>query len=514
MKPDNLPEMPLLQTTSSEKLFTLLVSLFASVEDYGEKILQALSIVGKYFDSDKASILKKQHFKLYPLYVWTNPKSEHLQSEKTDIEFEDIDFLFQILSEKGELIVNPNEKELDHISPLFKNSHASAAMLFPIQTAGTGYGYLIFETIDNQRYWKDSEVEQALLFSYTISAYLERINAARKIHESESKFKYVLNNSRDSVFIIDFNLRFIEVNRTAIKKFGYTKEELLEIKADRIVFNKYIDSLERYMTNLSKLEHVVYDYAVSKDGKIVPSEIVSKFINYDGTEAILFIVKDIAERQETERRILRAVIETEERERKRMARDLHDGLGPLLSTIKLYVNELQSKDIKKTEKQDIATYTNELIDDAIATTKTISNNLMPSVIRDYGVIPAIESFCKKVDVTEYLTVDFEHDIHSKRFESTVEIVIYRIVKELINNTIKYAKAKNIFIRIQEKGRLLQLFYRDDGIGFDVQHTMNNSRKDGMGLNNIITRAKSINGTCQIQSEKEQGMTVQIDIELN
>jgi len=222
------------------------------------------------------------------------------------------------------------------------------------------------------------------------------------------------------------------------------------------------------------------------------------------------MVHDIVDRKENEQMILRTVIETEERERKRFAKDLHDGLGPLLSTIKLFINQLDDKDLKKKERSELIFQATEMIDEAIASAKDISNNLMPSVIRDFGLIAAIESFCQKINVVEHIDVFFDPNVNSAHFNKTVEIVLYRIVKELINNTIKYAQAQHINITLNEKDKRLQLLYEDDGVGFDVQAVMN-SRTKGMGLNNIITRAKSVNGTCMIKSVLGQGVSVVVDI---
>ncbi|HJX70348.1 MAG TPA: histidine kinase, partial [Bacteroidales bacterium] len=102
------------------------------------------------------------------------------------------------------------------------------------------------------------------------------------------------------------------------------------------------------------------------------------------------------DRERAERKVLTAIISTEEKERRRFAEDMHDGLGPMLSTIKLYVNELISEDISKAEKNDYVNYINQLIDDAVSDIRTMSNNLTPRVIHEYGLISAIEEFCKSI----------------------------------------------------------------------------------------------------------------------
>lgn len=305
-------------------------------------------------------------------------------------------------------------------------------------------------------------------------------------------------------------MQFVQINPAVTENFGYNLDELKNISSDSMIFNNYISQIESYFRDNTTLSPVALDYAVAKDGRIIPVQIRSKILYSGRNKQVMLMVHDIVDRKENEQMILRTVIETEERERKRFAKDLHDGLGPMLSTIKLFINQLDDKDLKKRDRTDMIHKASDMIDEAIATAKDISNNLMPSVIRDFGLIAAIDSFCKKVNATEHIDVFFDPNVVSSGFNKTVEIVLYRIVKELINNTIKYAKARHINITLNERNKRLQMLYEDDGIGFDVQEVMN-SRNKGMGLNNIITRAKSVNGTCMIRSVDNQGVSVVVDI---
>ncbi|MBU0766045.1 MAG: sensor histidine kinase, partial [Bacteroidetes bacterium] len=215
--------------------------------------------------------------------------------------------------------------------------------------------------------------------------------------------------------------------------------------------------------------------------------------------------------REAEKRTLGKIIEAEEKERNRFAKDLHDGIGPLLSSIKLYVNELTTEDTEEAEKQEMLNYTNELLDDAVKSTRTIANNLMPSVINDYGLVKALQSFCDKISLTRSVTIRFTSNTE-ERFEKTAEIILYRIVMELINNTIRHAEAKQISIALNKAGNDLRISYSDDGKGFNVEKTLND-RKTGLGLNNIITRIRSVDGSCEMKSEPGKGTEVAIRLNL-
>ena len=220
----------------------------------------------------------------------------------------------------------------------------------------------------------------------------------------------------------------------------------------------------------------------------------------------------MSERKELERKILSVVIQTEERERERFSKDMHDGLGPLLSTIKLYVNELVNEEVEKDEKQKMVQYTNELIDEAVTSTRNISNNLMPRVIHEFGLEKAVESFCNKVNTTNKINIIFKVSNIDRSLDKNVELILFRVISELINNTLKYAQAKNIVIRLDKEGNKIRLHFADDGIGFDVENIMN-KKNTGMGLKNIISRIRSINGNCNFISNKNQGFKIDIEIDV-
>jgi len=212
-----------------------------------------------------------------------------------------------------------------------------------------------------------------------------------------------------------------------------------------------------------------------------------------------------------ERTILSAVIKAEERERERFAKDMHDGLGPLLSTIKLYVNELKSVSMTTEEREEIVKYSNKLIDDAVNATRTISNNLMPRIISTYGLIKAVNEFCYLINKANKINISFETE-NIDRLSPDIEIIFFRVISELINNTIKHADAQNVLILLVQKDNKVSLYFKDDGKGFDVDDIMNTKQK-GMGLKNIISRVKSINGKYEFNSRPGEGFTIKIDIKI-
>ncbi len=216
-------------------------------------------------------------------------------------------------------------------------------------------------------------------------------------------------------------------------------------------------------------------------------------------------------RQAAEKRVLNAVIVTEENERKRLAKDLHDGLGPLLSTAKMSVSSLAGGAEAGNRK---AIYDNAIqaINESINSLREISNNLSPHVLNHFGLNRAIRNFAEKIGQTGKIKIEFRSNIKTQRFESNMEVILYRAVCELITNTLKHAGAHKILISLDHEDNRLKLLYQDDGRGFNFQDIIE-GRTGGMGLNNIRSRVTSLNGSMEVDSWPDEGIIVTIAVDL-
>jgi signal transduction histidine kinase len=239
-------------------------------------------------------------------------------------------------------------------------------------------------------------------------------------------------------------------------------------------------------------------------------EINSRLLDFNQQQAILSISRNLKVRNELERKVLSAVIQTEERERERFSKDMHDGLGPLLSTVKLYVGEIANSDNTANEKELYIKQVNEIIDEAVTSTREISNNLMPRVIHEYGVVKAIQAFCNKINLTNRIKIEFQTTGVDQSMDMNIQLILFRVISELINNTIKHAKATLITIHIEAKGDRIRVEFTDNGIGFNTEKIMGD-KKTGIGLKSIISRIKSINGVCKFSSEEGKGFRIIIEI---
>lgn len=216
-------------------------------------------------------------------------------------------------------------------------------------------------------------------------------------------------------------------------------------------------------------------------------------------------------RMSSERRILNAIIRTEERERQRFAKDLHDGLGPTMSTIKMSLSALSKGKLDEYGKSVVENL-EEVIDQGIREIKEISNNLSPHVLNNFGLASAISTFINKINYTDVIRINFTTNLNQERFSENVESVLYRAVCELINNTIKHAEAKNIDIKLNHVSNLMIMSYKDDGKGFFYDENQQFDPK-GMGYYNIRSRLNSINGQIDIETAEGKGLTADIQVKL-
>ena len=215
-------------------------------------------------------------------------------------------------------------------------------------------------------------------------------------------------------------------------------------------------------------------------------------------------------RRLTEKMFLNTVIQTEEKERKRFAKDLHDGLGPLLSTVKMSVSSLSQLEHDKAT-DEIVKNTEMVINEAIKSLKEISDNLSPHVLDNFGLLRALRNFTNKINATKAIHIKLESNLSNERFENDIEVVLYRVVCELINNTIKHAKAKKININLIKDGKSLTIAYKDNGKGFNKKKLLEQPGNSGMGFSNIFSRINSLKGEISIESDQGKGTMVFIKV---
>jgi signal transduction histidine kinase len=221
----------------------------------------------------------------------------------------------------------------------------------------------------------------------------------------------------------------------------------------------------------------------------------------------LALEKEIIEKNAIQQKMIDAVILTEEKERRRFASDLHDGLGPVLSAINLFFQAYL--DVADSEgKAEIEAKLKKTIDSAITDVSRISHNISPHIIEHYGLATALDNFIKPIVFSGKLTCDIDYG-PVQRFDLEKELSLYRTLTELIHNTVRHADASNIKVSMTVAEGRLRVQYEDNGKGFDLEGQMRN--KKGLGLKSIHNRIQSIGGKITLKSIQHQGMQAMIDV---
>ncbi|MDE5578902.1 MAG: sensor histidine kinase [Alistipes sp.] len=220
-----------------------------------------------------------------------------------------------------------------------------------------------------------------------------------------------------------------------------------------------------------------------------------------------YIARLNRQRQTMNKRILTAVLRTEEKERSRFSKELHDGLGPLLSSAKMSLSAL-TREERTPEQREILDNTTYVIEEAIRSLREISNNLSPHVLNDFGLARGVQHFIDRSAAMHNVKIRFTTNLRTERYDKDAEVILYRVICELINNSLKHAACTAVNLSLSQTGTLLVLDYSDNGRGFDPQAMMD----CGMGLSNIDSRIKSLGGTFDIRSERGKGMRASIRVE--
>ena len=206
--------------------------------------------------------------------------------------------------------------------------------------------------------------------------------------------------------------------------------------------------------------------------------------------------------------LTKAIVDAEENERKRIASDLHDGVGQLFSAVKMNLSGLFERiTIAKEEDRFLAENTLALVDESCKEVRTISHQMMPNMLLRSGIASDLKSFIEKIN-SDTLKVTLEATGFKNKLESNVETMLYRIIQESINNVIKHAKATRLDLVLTRDARGITAKIADNGVGFNVNEREN---FDGIGLKNIATRVEYLKGTIKYISEPGTGTTVLIEV---
>lgn len=356
----------------------------------------------------------------------------------------------------------------------------------------------------------------------------ERVEADRALRESENKFRMLFENTPSMIILHDMNGHFLDVNQRALDAWGYTKDEFLKM----VVSEMDPHFIERddpkiLWAQLNQKANIRFESDIRrKDGSICPIEIMLSKLSLHGQKVIMAVCRDITEQKKSEKEIQEhrqalqylssRLIQTQEEERKRLSRELHDEMGQALTAIKLNIATLQNNLANpKTEQfTQLLKETDRLTENLLEEMHHLALELRPNILDDLGLVPALRWYVKQFAKRYDIKVNFQIQSMEKRFPVQHETILYRIIQEALTNIAKYANAKRVTIRLQHSDKAVHASIRDNGRGFDMKEfEARGPDQRGIGLVGMHERVAAVNGIVNVRSQPGKGTTVKITLPL-
>jgi PAS domain S-box-containing protein len=342
---------------------------------------------------------------------------------------------------------------------------------------------------------------------------------------SERKYKLLFERNPMPMWILSqSDLQFIDVNGSALKHYGYTKEEFMSMSSDEI---RPEEDRKEYMIEAKKNVPGVSPRGIwrhkTKNGTIIHVEIYANDYLYEGRNVRLVLANDVSEKVKAEEDLKYSLDEVRElashlqnireEERAGMAREIHDELGQQLTGLKMDMSWISRRlnSREDTEIKERISGTLGLLDETIKTVRRIATELRPGILDDLGLTAAISWQSEEFGKRTGITTRFESDITEFIFSPAVAIGLFRICQESLTNVARHAEAKNVFLSLQKRENQLLLTIADDGKGFDVGRAGN---KKTLGLLGMKERTLMMGGKYEIVSKRGGGTTLLVSIPVN
>lgn len=351
----------------------------------------------------------------------------------------------------------------------------------------------------------------------TVQDITEKKKTENILRESEALYKDLFNNSPFAVGIMDkASMGFLEVNETAMRLYGYSKDEFLQLTA----YDVRVSAEHQQLKELIESGDYAIDNSIrahrKKDGTVMLIEPTITEISYKGKQAFLISINDVtekikmqeelrAERIRHQKEVDRATLDAQEKSRAEIGRELHDNINQLLVASTLFLK----KAVPASEKDKSLMQTGTgIIGNAIEEIRRLSSHFVPPSLNDLTLTESIEFLSRHFKLTE-TNITFDVAFNEKALEESFKINIYRIIQEQFNNIIKHAAATKVGLQLKQAEHTLTLVIQDNGKGFDKTQ-----KTKGIGLANIIHRAHVFNGKVTINSAPGQGCELVVLFELD
>ncbi len=355
----------------------------------------------------------------------------------------------------------------------------------------------------------------------------ERRRAEEALRESEQKYRSLMDGASDAIVLMDTAGRITKVNRRVEELLGYSEAELLGLKYPQIhPPQKLAHVRETFANILATGTGPLHECVVMrKDGTLVPADISHIMVEYGGQRVIQTVIRDVTERKragealrdsEQKLRLLASQLLTvQEKERRRVSRELHDELGQALTVLKIHLVAIENK--LRRDQQGLKLRCERLlgyIDAVIENVRRLSWDLSPSILEDLGLSSSLRYLVQEICRNNRMLYEVVMDEIDNLFSPEVQINIYRIFQESLTNIVRHAQASRIDVEIKKKADRVTFLLKDNGNGFDLKEARSRSlEKRGLGLTTMQERALMAEGSLSLASQAGQGTEVMLTIPL-
>ena len=349
-----------------------------------------------------------------------------------------------------------------------------------------------------------------------VVAMVEDITEIKAAEDARLKHAAIVESSEDAIVSKTLDGTILSWNTGAQRIFGYTEAEAVGQPISFIIPPERLDDIGKIREKLSAGEHVEhYDtIRLTKAGKkIIVSLSVFPVKDWTG-EVIGFttIARDITERKRTEEslaNVSRKLVEIQERERTRIARDLHDDINQRIALLAVEIEKLKGNPPgSRAELSRRLTEVWEKLIEVSAGVNSISHQLHPPKLEYLGVVAAMKSFCKEFAASQAVEVDFKNDDIPREVPQEVSVGLFRVLQEALHNAAKHSKVRQFKVNLSRSANQLHLTVSDRGIGFDTETAMS---KGGLGLISMGERVRLMSGTIAIESKPMCGTTIRVRV---
>jgi two-component system, NarL family, sensor kinase len=377
------------------------------------------------------------------------------------------------------------------------------------------------ESLKIAQKWKHtfSIIQSKMQLGRVLTLQKKFVEAEKVFKEAETNIAKTKENSQNDI-LLDYISRLYEESGNYEKALHYYKSyKQLKDSITSVENKEYISSLETKFQVHKKESQILVQTAQLKQRRIIIGILIISLIGMLLTTFIYlryFKQKQIIQQQrinqlETEKSLTAtaSVLKGEEQERTRLAKDLHDGLGGMLSGIKYSLNNMKGNLIMTHENAQAFERSIDMLDSSIKEMRRVAHNMMPEALVRYGLDTALKDFCFDINQSGIMKISYQsYGMVNIEIEQTKSITIYRIVQELINNALKHSGAKEILVQLSLTNHVLSVTVEDDGKGFDIS-TLDDVK--GIGWKNIKNRVEFLQANLDIHSEVDKGTSILIEI---